>query len=233
MKISLLKLIALLIILYLEISSGQDLKDLTVELQQKEINGDNFDGHLNMSIKNISKDTIYIVSQPYNYNVIGNSKGIIIFVDMRFENFTPNRIVFFKKNINYLDARGGSAISYLKFPEILYLIPGKKTEINFNLDEIVLKELKGSNWDVAFDLWYAFKKDVDTAFCDKSSELKNEFERSLFYKDIFQIDLVSEKQPLTNDSLIYFNKIEKTSTFYYDGNESIYDSILRCFIRRY
>lgn len=231
-RILLVLIIFMLQFIFSDILIGQDFKDLYIELQSKEINGNNFNGYLNLNIKNISTDTIYIIMQPFNYDIIGKSEGISVYVSIYNNEFSPNRINFFNKSKKYSSASGGSPISFLQFPKILYLLPEKKVEISLRLNKEAIKELANYSWDITCDLWYGYKKEIDTTLSSKPEYLKREFEKSLFFKDNIKIDLVSNSQSLNSDSLIYFNTRLRNPAFYYEDTESIYDSIiLKCFVQ--
>lgn len=231
-KINLIKILLILIIFtheisYSELLFGQENKGLIFEIKPNEINGDNFDGKLLISIENASNYTIYITMEPF-YCHYKKDTLKLHFVG-KYGYYLPNNLFFVKQNseLDFLDYK--SNISFLKFPPILYLNPRKKVNINIIINNKYLNLLNGSKWDIFLETGYSFKSDVDTALKSKPNFLSIEFEKSLYFRDTINIELnLNEKSE--SDSLLY---LVKDGMLYDYSFESIYDSIIfKCFIQR-
>ena len=202
----------------------QEKKDLDIKIIPDQISGYNFDGKLSLSIENISKDTLYITLYPF-YCVFKSDS--INFYKVGEYGYFPNRIYFIKQNtkIEYLSA--SSNISFIKFPRIIYLFPGKKTVICFKLGEEEINQLMNIQWNVEKEIGYAYKYVVDTALKNNPEYLEWQLNQSLFYDETINIELGAGKS--FNDKLLYFSKDGKNFDYDY---ESVYDSIIqRCFIQ--
>jgi hypothetical protein len=212
-----------LILILFTNSFAQINKELLVKLEPKEVNGDSFNGKLKMTVNNNIKDTIYITMQPYYCETVGDLDSMNFYISILSGCYSPNRIYFFKKDASYSDGPGLSTISFLKFPQILCLYPGKETTFNFNFDNLSLKKLKGNKWVVFNEIWYGYKSDIDSALKNKPYHIKWEFKKSIFYKDTLNIDLkVNDTQ---QNSLLYIDKDNI-------NDKSVYDLIIiDCFIQ--
>lgn len=225
-------IIIIVALLLSDITFGQYNKELEINLFPREINGNIFDGHLILSIKNISKDTIYITIEPFNYDIINKTEGLSNDLSFSGTEYAPNRIIFLRAGINPSSLDCVSSISFLKFPGILYLYPGRHSDIILNINEKDFSDFKNSNWTILKDIWFADKTVVDKVIKNKPPFIKKEFEESLFYKDIIHINLTSSLQPLINPSVYFYNNLDSCSE---RGKcNTIYDSvILKCFNNYY
>ena len=118
-------IIGISILLFGGISYGQIDKKLDINLSPQEINSNSFNGQLSLSVKNISKDTIYVTLDPFNIDLV-NWNGFGNYIYLKPNKYSPNRITFVRSDLNTSDLEGWSSISYLRFPRILILIPGEK-----------------------------------------------------------------------------------------------------------
>jgi len=209
-----------------EKSFEQDKEDLFFKFEPKEIDGNNFNGHLYMTIKNTSLDTIYIAIEPFSYFSLSDT--INWYFMGRYKRYSSNYLFFIRHNarMDYRDAV--SMISFLKYPNILYLYPGKRTTIFFKINKEVLDDMKYDIWYIKSEFGYAYKSDVDSALRSKPYFLNWEFKQSLFYKDTILIETEAGKS--YKDSSLY---IIKDGINYDYSYKSYYDSIItRCFIQR-
>jgi hypothetical protein len=227
MKIIQILLLALLLCLTVSKKFvGQDKQDLIINIDSNDINGNNFNGHVFMTIKNISNDTIYIPIEPlYCFSLHDSS---ILYFMGKYKKYSPNSLFFIRHNAT-LDCRDASSkISFLKYPNILYLYPEKNTTIHFNIERELLKELKNDKWNIKVEFGYAYKSDIDTTLANKPYFLDWEFKHSLYFCDTILVETGLGKS--YGDTTLYFNK----DGINYDYNYySFYDLImLKCFIQR-
>ncbi|MCI0474424.1 MAG: hypothetical protein L0Y76_12655 [Ignavibacteria bacterium] len=121
-------------------------------------------------------------------------------------------------------------ISYLKFPRILFLIPGRKYDLLLNIDERTSIELRDSSWVVFEDIWYGIKSCVDKAIKDKPPIIMEEFQYALISESEINIDLTTIM--CTNPSLYFRNDIDSCNIK--EKCYAVYDSIIqKCFIKKY
>lgn len=210
-----------LLLLFFSISYCQIEKRLEVNISPKEINKDSFNGQINMFITNISKDTVYIVIEPFNYEIV-NWKGLGNYITLKRTKYSPNRVVFFRSDINTSHMEGWISISFLRFPKILFLPPGENCEFTFNVDKGTILELRDSSWVVSKDIWCAVKSCVDNVIMNKDLNIIEEFEESLISKDKIDINLTTYKQ--TNPSIYLYKDID--SCYESEKCYTVYDSII-------
>lgn len=210
-------------------SYGQISKRLDVNLAPQEINNNSFDGKLRLKVKNVSKDTIYITLEPFNFDIV-NRKGIDNYVNLKRTKYSPNRITFVRSDIKMSDIEGWSPISFLRFPSILCLIPGETYEFLLNVDKNTLFQLRDSSWAVYEDLWCAVKSNVDNIIKNKSLDIIQEFKEALIYEDKININLISNKQ--ANSCIYFYNNLDSCNE--QKRCYTVYDSIiLKCFNNYY
>lgn len=197
-------LIPTIFLLFSNLLFCQNNNELKTEFPYQEINGNEFDGNLKMSLINNSNDTVFIILEPFECDITKGKdrNGVFYCASTR---YSPNTISFIESGIRLFEGDCISRISYLKFPKILYLNPGNKTEIIFNIGELILQEIKNSNWQIFKDIKFALKRDVVYDLKRMPSYLFDEFDKSLFYKNTININL---KLNTINTSVYSYNYLD-------------------------
>lgn len=209
-----------------DIVLGQDGNGIVANLEPKEINGDSFNGELTMTVRNNSKETVYLTLEPFS--CYRKSDSIIFYFLNKGGTFCSNEISFFKKDSKIVTGSSVLLITFLKFPAILFLNPQVSTLIKIHINKEELKVLKNLIWDVNFDISFALKSDIDNELVNKPEKIIEEFKNSILYKDTINIDLKLNSSSETEISLY-----KSISTENYPlKNESIYDTILKNFWHR-
>lgn len=217
----------LLFFMLIVYSSNSFSQELTVKPDFTEITGSQFNGRINFEILNNTDDTLFIPLSPFKCETVWSPNSWCF--TPRWGVFTHNKITFLRKDIKYNEGSAYNSISYLKFPDIYMMLPFGHTVFSLAFDNSVSSLITKYDWNIFFEIWFAYRKEVYSLFNSDFRKYKSEFEQALVTKDTVLINAVYDQLFFPDnprDLFDYkFNKRINDSTlfFYKDLEKYKYD----------
>jgi len=162
---------------------------------------------INLSLENISDDTLLTIIEPFSFEGLNPNRLIEIGAVSSY--FRPNFIGFEQKGKKRSEGRGEYPLEFTKIPKILIIKPNSIYLIKINLFEEYKEYLFPLNWNLFSCVWYREKKIIDSVINIEYKNLFNEYNNSIINCDTLNIwgelDLILFKKYYREDKT--FEKI--------------------------